>query len=241
MSTRRRTRAAAKAEEEANHAHGHEEAKAKTKTKAKAKAEAEAEAETEANGEAEKTTKGRAKRAKTKAARDDEEAKMEAEEEAAVEHKGKGGSSHALEIGKPAPDFSVPDQNGKEVTLQSFKGKWLVVYFYPKDNTPGCTKESCRFNALHGDFEALNAEVLGVSADSQKAHTSFITKFGFKFSLLSDQKRELIKAFKAGGARIQRSTVLIDPEGVVRATWNPVQGAATHPDQVLAELKKLQA
>jgi len=148
-----------------------------------------------------------------------------------------------FKVGHVAPHFSVPDQNGKEVTLADLKGHWSVVYFYPKDNTPGCTKEGCTFRDLTDDFASLHAHIYGVSADSQKSHNTFINKYKFKFTLLSDQKRELIKKFKAsaGAGRIQRSTALLDPEGILRATWNPVKGAEKHPNEVLAKLKELQA
>jgi peroxiredoxin Q/BCP len=152
-------------------------------------------------------------------------------------------SKTVFKVGHVASNFSVPDQNGKEISLADLKGHWAVIYFYPKDNTPGCTKEGCTFRDLTDEFASLNAHIYGVSADSPKSHNTFINKYNFKFTLLSDQKRELIKKFKAsaGAGRIQRSTALLDPEGVLRATWNPVKGAEKHPNEVLAKLKELQA
>eukprot|EP00903_Cladosiphon_okamuranus_P016373 g15100.t1 len=152
--------------------------------------------------------------------------------------------SGPLEVGTDAPPFNVKDQDGKEVTLDSFKGeKNVVVFFYPKDNTPSCTKEACKFRDLKDEYEALECAVLGVSADHETSHGKFIAKYGLNFSLLADTDRSLIKAYGASkaGDKIQRSTVLVDKEGKVAAVWNPVSGAEQHPVQVLAKLKEMSA
>lgn len=151
-------------------------------------------------------------------------------------------ASGPLKVGTVAPPFSVKDQDGAEVTLTSLNGKKnVVVYFYPKDNTPGCIKEACKFRDLKDEYDALDCVVLGVSADTEASHGKFIAKFGLQFSLLADTNRSLVKSYgasKAGG-KIQRSTVLVDKEGKVAAVWNPVKGAEQHPVQVLAKLKEM--
>ncbi|CAN0432696.1 unnamed protein product [Ascophyllum nodosum] len=109
--------------------------------------------------------------------------------------------------------------------MESFKGnKNVVVYFYPKDNTPGCSKEACKFRDLKDEYDALECVVLGVSADHEVSHGKFIAKFGLNFSLLADTDRSLIKSYGASkaGDKIQRSTVLIGKDGKVAAVWNPV-------------------
>jgi peroxiredoxin Q/BCP len=147
----------------------------------------------------------------------------------------------SLQVGDKAPEFSAPNQKGETLTLDSFKDSYLVLYFYPKDATPGCTKEGIAFNGLLDRFQELNCKVLGVSADTEQAHCKFIDKHEFKFDLLSDRERQVIKAYGAhiAGNRIQRSTVLIDPQGNIAEIWNPVKGAEKHPQQVLDRLGEL--
>mmetsp|Transcript_8561 Transcript_8561/g.10642 ORF Transcript_8561/g.10642 Transcript_8561/m.10642 type:complete len:215 (+) Transcript_8561:690-1334(+) len=148
-----------------------------------------------------------------------------------------------LKIGDDAPEFSgILDEDGNEISLSDFDGKYVVIYFYPKDNTPGCTKEGCKFRDLKKDFDKLNCVILGVSADKQGSHKKFSDKFKFNFKLLCDVDRELIKKYGASkaGNRIQRSTVLIDDKGKVAFIWNPAKLAATHPEVVLEKLKELQ-
>ncbi|MCJ0825071.1 peroxiredoxin [Luteimonas sp. 50] len=137
---------------------------------------------------------------------------------------------------------------GTDATLADYAGKWLVLYFYPKDSTPGCTTEGIDFNALLPKFRKLGAEVLGVSRDSLKSHQNFCAKQGFKFDLVSDAGEKLCKAFdvikpkKLYGREyvgIERSTFLVDPQGVVREAWRPVR-VPGHAQAVLDALKAAQ-
>src|SRR5262245_32803748 len=125
----------------------------------------------------------------------------------------------ALEIDKPFPQFSLPNQDGKTVTLRDFAGKWLVVYFYPKDDTPGCTIQGKSFTATKADFDQANIAVVGVSEDDVASHKSFCNKFGFTIDLLADTGRELLTACGVGQSEWKgtlywdRTTFVIDPEG----------------------------
>ena len=127
-----------------------------------------------------------------------------------------------LKIKEEAPLFSLPNQDNAEISLRDFRGSYVVLYFYPKDKTPGCTTEACDFRDSLESFGALNAIVLGVSPDSVKSHQSFIEKESLKFTLLSDTKKEVLKVYGALGLKklygkeyegVIRSTFLIDPEG----------------------------
>lgn len=129
-----------------------------------------------------------------------------------------------LVIGDPAPAFSAPDQDGNFVSLQQFKGKKLVLYFYPKDNTPGCTAEACDLRDNYEKFLAEGYEILGVSPDSQKSHQNFIKKFGLPFSLLSDVDKKILQAYNAWGEKkmygksymgVLRKTYIIDESGII--------------------------
>ena len=106
-----------------------------------------------------------------------------------------------LKIGDPAPAFSAPDQDGNIVSLEQFRGKKLVLYFYPKDNTPGCTAESCDLRDNYEKFQTKGYQILGVSADSQKSHQGFIKKFNLPFSLLSDVDKKVLTAYNAWGEK----------------------------------------
>ena len=139
--------------------------------------------------------------------------------------------------------------DGRTLHLSDFRGRWLVLYFYPKDNTPGCTLEGIDFNARLADFRKAGAEVLGVSRDSLKSHAGFCAKHGFRFDLVSDPDDALGNAFGVIGEKslygrkfigVIRSTFLIDSEGRTRAEWRGVK-VGGHADAVLAELKRLQA
>jgi peroxiredoxin Q/BCP len=139
--------------------------------------------------------------------------------------------------------------DGRTLHLSDYRGRWLVLYFYPKDNTPGCTLEGIDFNARLADFRKAGAEVLGVSRDSVKSHAGFCAKHGFGFDLVSDPDDVLGKRFDVihekslYGRRfigVVRSTFLLDPDGNTRAEWRGVK-VAGHADAVLAELKRLQA
>ncbi|HEY0661624.1 MAG TPA: peroxiredoxin [Lysobacter sp.] len=147
--------------------------------------------------------------------------------------------------GKKIPEISLALSSGKTAALSDFKGQWLVLYFYPKDSTPGCTTEGIDFNALLPKFRKLGATVLGVSRDSLKSHQNFCAKQGFKFDLVSDADETLCKAFgvikekKLYGREyigIERSTFLIDPAGVIAQSWRPVK-VPGHAQAVLDALK----
>lgn len=147
--------------------------------------------------------------------------------------------------GKKAPALSLALSSGETVALKDFAGQWLVLYFYPKDSTPGCTTEGLDFNALLPKFKKLGATVLGVSRDSIRSHQNFCAKQGFKFDLVSDKDETLCNAFgvikeKSLYGRkylgIERSTFLIDPKGVIVQSWRPVK-VAGHAQAVLDALK----
>ena len=153
-----------------------------------------------------------------------------------------------LKAGAPAPDFSVKDQTGAWVRLNDFKGKWVVLYFYPKDNTPGCTIEAIAFTKYLKDFSKLNAEILGTSPDSCESHVKFINSQKLKISLLSDPDQKFCKAYDVWQLKqfmgkeymgVVRSTFLIDPEGKIAFLWNSVK-AEGHAEAVLEKLKELQ-
>ena len=152
-----------------------------------------------------------------------------------------------LEIGQAAPDFSLPNENGDIVSLKDFKGKKLVLYFYPKDSTPGCTTEAKGFTALRKEFEAEGAIVLGASKDSIKRHQNFIAKQELTVSLLSDEDGVLCEAYgvwilkKLYGREymgIQRATFLIDEKGIIQNIWQKVK-VKGHVDAVLEAVRAL--
>ena len=146
----------------------------------------------------------------------------------------------------PAPDFSLPDESGVTHTLKDFAGQWLVLYFYPKDDTPGCTTEACSLRDARDDLVKLGAQVVGVSKDEASAHEKFKAKHSLNFTLLSDPEGETIEAYGAWGPKmfgregILRKTFIIDPEGQVVKVYGRVTPLG-HGEQVIAELKKLQA
>jgi thioredoxin-dependent peroxiredoxin len=151
-----------------------------------------------------------------------------------------------LQEGKPAPPFALQDASGKTVTLDDFAGKDVVLYFYPRDDTPGCTKEACGFRDLWKDIGKTGATVLGVSADSAESHKKFTSKYKLPFTLLSDPDRETMKAYGAYGEKMMygkktkgviRSTVWVGPDGVVRKHWARVGDAAKHPHAVLEAIR----
>ncbi|MGA7750213.1 MAG: peroxiredoxin [Gallionella sp.] len=149
------------------------------------------------------------------------------------------------EAGKPAPDFNLPDQNGKQHTLQEYRGKWLVLYFYPKDDTPGCTQEACAFRDDLNQISELGAQVVGVSVDDTESHAEFAKKYHLPFPLLSDKTTEtaerygaLLNLFFIKVAR--RYTFLIDPHGNVSKIYLSVE-TSRHSKQIINDLKKLSA
>ena len=154
----------------------------------------------------------------------------------------------AIETGKLAPAFTLKDQDGNKVALKDFRGSRVVVYFYPKDDTPGCTKEACSFRDLHDQTRKLNAVVLGISPDDGDSHRRFIEKFNLPFLLLSDPNKKVMEKYGAWGEKVMygrksigtiRSTVLIDEKGKVIKHWKKVPKAQTHPQKVLEELEAL--
>lgn len=146
----------------------------------------------------------------------------------------------SLQEGQKAPSFSASDQNGKKHQLSDYRGKWLLLYFYPKDNTPGCTKEACSFR---DQFEELRGkvEVLGVSHDGIESHQRFVSKYRLPFLLLSDPKREIIKAYEANGFLFtKRISYLINPEGKIAKVYSKVS-PVQHAHEVLLDYQRLSA
>jgi peroxiredoxin Q/BCP len=148
--------------------------------------------------------------------------------------------------GTPAPAFCLPDAEGEEYCLKDFEGKWLVLYFYPKDNTPGCTIEAKGFSDALEEFAALGAEIVGISADSPDSHQKFTAKQGLRFRLLSDQEHNVLIAYNVwkdrvllrGFLNIERSTFLIDPMGTIAAVWRKVN-VHNHVEEVRNKLREL--
>lgn len=154
-----------------------------------------------------------------------------------------------LETGKSFPGFALLDQNATRHSLEEYAEKWLVVYFYPKDNTSGCATEAAGFTALYDRFAAQKAAIVGVSPDSVKSHRSFADKLALPFPLLSDPEHTLLQASgvwqkkKMAGREymgVVRTTALIDPRGIVRALWPKVK-VAGHVEEVFKRLEELQA
>lgn len=152
-----------------------------------------------------------------------------------------------MQIGKKAPAFTLPNQAGEKVSINQYQGKWVVLYFYPKDDTPGCTIEACDFTYELKGFEKLNAQVLGCSPDSPQSHQKFIQKHKLKITLLSDESKEVMQKYGAWGEKnsygkitegVIRTTVLIDPSGKVAHVWPKVQ-AKGHVEKVKQTLQEL--
>ncbi|MGH2569933.1 MAG: peroxiredoxin [bacterium] len=152
----------------------------------------------------------------------------------------------AIQDGRKAPDFTLRDQDGRDVSLKDFAGRNVILFFYPKDDTPGCTREACGFRDLHDELGEIDAAVLGVSPDGAASHRAFIAKFGLPFTLLSDPDKKVMEKYGAWGEKISngqkkigviRSTVWIGPDGMVKRHWAKVPDAATHPEDVLAALR----
>ena len=152
----------------------------------------------------------------------------------------------AIQEGKAAPAFNLADQDGNEVALKNYKGQNVILYFYPRDHTSGCTKEACGFRDLWGEIEAAGAVVLGVSPDGTASHRDFADKHHLPFTLLSDPDKKVMTAYGAFGEKkmygktvqgVIRSTVWIGPDGRVKKHWPRVSRAADHPAKVLAALQ----
>ncbi|MBO5223256.1 MAG: thioredoxin-dependent thiol peroxidase [Clostridia bacterium] len=149
-----------------------------------------------------------------------------------------------LEVGMKAPEFALPDKNGNMISLSDFLGKKVVLYFYPKDNTPGCTKQACAFAVKNNEIESKNAVIIGVSKDSSNSHMNFATKYNLPFILLSDTDLVVIKAYGAWKEKklygksfwgVIRATYLIDEQGVIQAVMPKVK-PDTNADEILALL-----
>jgi peroxiredoxin Q/BCP len=148
--------------------------------------------------------------------------------------------------GKKAPDFDLLGSDGRQHSLEQYAGKTVVIYFYPKDNTPGCTKEACGFRDNYKILTDAGVVVLGVSRDSIAAHGKFITNYALPFVLLSDPDFVMMQSYEAYGEKIMcgkkslgtiRSTVIVGADGIVKKQWAKVAKAEQHPDQVLAYLR----
>ncbi len=152
-----------------------------------------------------------------------------------------------LKLGQRAPEFALQDQDGKQVSLKDLNGKWVVLYAYPKDSTPGCTIEAVDFTKYKKEFEKLGAVILGISPDSKESHCRFIEKKELKITLLSDPEHKVLQAYNAWGMKrlflkryegVIRSTFIISPEGNLAHFWSKVS-ANGHAEEVLAKLKEL--
>ena len=150
-----------------------------------------------------------------------------------------------LEVGIKAPQFTLPDKNGNMVSLSDFLGKKVVLYFYPKDNTPGCTRQACAFALKNKEIESKNAVVVGISKDSVNSHFNFATKYNLPFVLLSDSELSVVKAYGVWQEKklygkvsmgVVRTTFLIDEQGVIQAVMPKVK-PDTNADEILALLE----
>jgi thioredoxin-dependent peroxiredoxin len=153
------------------------------------------------------------------------------------------------EVGSPAPAFALPDAAGNIHRLEDQRGRWTVVYFYPEDDTPGCTKEACQFRDLDDEIRSQSADVWGISPDDAASHRRFAQKFGLPFTLLSDTDHAVAKAYGAWGPKtsygrttigLRRSTYLVDPDGRIARAWPRVK-ADGHAAEVLAALQEVGA
>src|SRR5690606_41133362 len=151
-----------------------------------------------------------------------------------------------LQQGQVAPDFALVDQDGQVRRLSEHRGSWVVLYFYPKDDTLGCTKEACAFRDAMPDFEGIDAVVFGVSADDQESHREFASKFELNFPLLADEQRQVIDAYHAYGEKlvgdelregILRRTYLIDPNGKIARSWE-VEDPESHAAEVIEAVRE---
>jgi len=156
-----------------------------------------------------------------------------------------GARAADLQVGESAPEFALMDQHGKTHSIADYRGKWLVLYFYPKDDTPGCTTEACEFRDDIFVLQRMGVEVLGVSTDDVKSHKEFAEKYHLPFSLLSDPKGETAKAYGSllslGPLTFaKRHSFIIDPQGRITKIYRSVN-AKRHSDEVIADLKSLGA
>lgn len=156
--------------------------------------------------------------------------------------------TETLKIGQKAPDFSTEIQTGEQITLSQYAGKWIVLFFYPKDDTPGCTIEACSFRDDFSKFKDVNTVILGISADDKDSHNSFIEKFSLNFDLISDTKHEYVNAYNVlkeynfDGEKfmgIERSTFIIAPDGTLAEIYRAVK-AKGHSQEVYNKIIELQ-
>ena len=152
-----------------------------------------------------------------------------------------------VEIGQPAPDFTLPDQDGHEVTLSDQKGKPVVLYFYPRDDTPGCTREACNFRDARAEYEKAGARVIGVSPDNPASHKKFAAKYELPFTLVADTERTVCQAYGVWKEKnlygkksmgVERTTFLIDRDGIVRKVFPKVK-VDGHSDAVLEAIHSM--
>ena len=155
----------------------------------------------------------------------------------------------ALKTGDAAPDFTLPDQTGESHTLSDYKGKWVLLYYYPKDDTPGCTKEACGLRDNFSALEALEATMIGISVDPLESHEKFVKKYELPFTLLSDEAKEVVGLYGVWGKKkfmgkeyegIHRVSFLIDPQGRIAKVYDKVK-PASHAEEVVEDLKQLAA
>ena len=153
-----------------------------------------------------------------------------------------------LDVGDEAPDFCLPNQENKNVCLRDFRSKWVILYFYPKDNTSGCTREALDFTSSLPEIEKLNGVVLGVSPDSVKSHFNFMNKHNLRVTLLSDTEHKVLEAYGVWGLKkrygreyygVIRTTYLIDPDGKIAYIWRNVR-VKGHAENVVKKLRELQ-
>ncbi len=152
-----------------------------------------------------------------------------------------------LKVGQKAPSFKLPDQDGKIHTLSEYKGKWLLVYFYPKDDTPGCTKEACMIRDSFPAFGKLDAQIVGISGDSIKSHKKFADKYNLPFTLLADEQKEVLQKYGVWQEKtlygkkymgVVRTSFLINPKGKIVKIYENVK-PETHAEEILKDLQNL--
>ena len=157
--------------------------------------------------------------------------------------------SNLLEIGQNAPHFTLNNSQGETINLEQYLGQWLVLYFYPKDNTPGCTTEAQDFTKLNPEFEKLSTKIIGISPDSEKSHCKFIDKYDLSIELLCDPDHQVATAYGVWGLKkfmgkeymgIIRSTFIINPQGNIAYIWSKVR-VKNHAEKVLNQLQELQS
>ena len=153
----------------------------------------------------------------------------------------------SLKAGRKAPDFNLPDQNGDKHKLSTYKGQWVLIYFYPKDDTPGCTKEACAIRDNWGGFKKLKMQVFGISTDAVKKHAKFVDKYDLPFTLLADEEKKVVNKYGVWGLKkfmgreyegTFRHSFLIDPDGKIAKVYEKVK-PAEHAEEVLADRRAL--